>query len=203
MDAIGTYKDRAIASLAGKWGASAITILVYVIISSAASAVLTYGVHEQLGNLATILLLPLGWGVTVYFLRLSRSENVDLGMIFDGFKDYLRIFLTELLVGIYTLLWSLLLIVPGIIKGYSYTMTSFVLKDNAELKYDAAINESMRLMDGHKMELFLLDLSFIGWFLLSCLTLGIGFLFLIPYWNTARAHFYQDLLAGKSDYQEF
>lgn len=203
MEAIGTYKDRAIASLTGKWGASAITILVYFIISSAASAALAYGIHEQMGNVATILLLPLGWGVTVYFLRLSRSENVDLGMIFDGFKDYIRIFLTELLVGIYTILWMLLLIVPGIIKSYSYAMTSFLLKDNAKLKYDQAIEESMRLMDGHKMDLFLLDLSFIGWFLLSCLTLGIGFLFLLPYWYTARAYFYQDLVAGNTDYQEY
>lgn len=147
----------------------------------------------QLGNLLGLLMIPLSWGYAVLWLALARNENVDYGMLFDGFKDYLRIFLTLLLVQIYTILWMLLLIIPGIVKAYSYSMTSFILKDNPDMKYDAAINESMRMMQGHKMQLFLLDLSFIGWFFLSILTLGIGFLFLAPYVSTAHAHFYKDL----------
>ena len=147
----------------------------------------------QLGQLWGLFVIPLSWGYGVLWLALARNENVDYGMLFDGFKDYLRIFLTLLLVQIYTILWMLLLIIPGLVKCYSYSMTSFILKDNPEMKYDAAINESMRMMQGHKMKLFLLDLSFIGWFFLSILTLGIGFLFLQPYMSTAHAHFYEDL----------
>ena len=147
----------------------------------------------QFGQLWGLFVIPLSWGYGVLWLALARNENVDYGMLFDGFKDYLRIFLTLLLVQIYTILWMLLLIIPGLVKCYSYSMTSFILKDNPEMKYDAAINESMRMMQGHKMKLFLLDLSFIGWFFLSILTLGIGLLFLQPYMSTAHAHFYEDL----------
>lgn len=143
----------------------------------------------------SLLLLPLVWGHFIFFLRLIRDENLDYGHLFDGFNQYFRIFLAELLRGIYILLWALLLIIPGLIKEYSYAMTEFILKDNPEMSGEEAICESMRLMQGHKMQLFLLDLSMIGWLILSILTLGIGFLFLLPYNYTAHAHFYEDLKA--------
>lgn len=104
-----------------------------------------------------------------------------------------------LLVEIYTSLWTLLFIVPGIIKHYSYAMTSFILADDPDIRYNDAIEMSMAMMDGKKKELFLIDLSMIGWFLLSCLTLGIGFLFLYPYNITAHAHFYESLKAEEEE----
>ena len=82
---------------------------------------------------------------------------------------------------VYTFLWTLLLVIPGIMKSYSYAMTLFILKDYPELQYNAAKEKSMAMMSGHKMKMFLLDLSFIGWAILCCFTLGIGFLFLAPY----------------------
>ena len=100
-----------------------------------------------------------------------------------------------ILVVIYEFLWTLLLIIPGIIKYYSYAMTKFILLDEPELKYDAAIEKSMEMMKGKKFKLFLLDLSFIGWALLCILTLGIGLVLLVPYMYTARAAFYEDLKA--------
>lgn len=118
---------------------------------------------------------------------LQRFRN-----LFDGFQQYGRIFWTEALRALFVGLWLLLLIIPGIIKYYSYSMTYFILKDT-DLGYDAAIDYSSELMDGHKGELFLLDLSFVGWFILSIMTVGIGFLFSYPYWMTARAHFYEHL----------
>lgn len=78
---------------------------------------------------------------------------------------------------------------------YSYGMTYYILKDNPELKYNGAIEKSMAMMEGHKMRLFLLHLSFIGWAILSCITAGLGFLLLIPYMATAQAGFYEDLKA--------
>ena len=187
------YRSLARMSLSGKWAFGAIASIICWVIMCAPGELVNSAYDIQLGQLWGLFVIPLSWGYGVLWLALARNENVDYGMLFDGFKDYLRIFLTLLLVQIYTILWMLLLIIPGLVKCYSYSMTSFILKDNPEMKYDAAINESMRMMQGHKMKLFLLDLSFIGWFFLSILTLGIGFLFLQPYMSTAHAHFYEDL----------
>ena len=95
----------------------------------------------------------------------------------------------------FTILWSLLLVIPGIIKSYSYAMTSFILKDEPEMKNNAAIEKSMAMMEGNKNKLFMLDLSFIGWAILCIFTLGIGLLFLQPYVAISRAAFYEDLKA--------
>lgn len=199
------YKNLAIRALTGNWGKGAIATFIYLLIYigiSGAVSISQGGDNDSLNssdvivNIIEILLIPIAWGITVFFLDIYRGNNPGYGQIFDGFRSgYGRILGTLLLEGVYTALWSLLLIIPGIVKSYSYALTSFVLKDNPSLKYNAAIEESMRLMEGHKMQLFLLDLSMIGWFILSCLTLGIGFLFLAPYIMTAHAAFYEDLKA--------
>ena len=197
MKTISEYKDMALRSLEGNWGKAAIASLIFYaimeIVGYSPSFVLDPAPGLITQGFLTLLLLPLAWGYAVFFLRLIRRENTDYGRLFDGFSQYGRILLAELLKGIYELLWALLLIVPGIIKSYSYSMTEFLLKDNPGMSGEEAICESMRLMQGHKMQLFLLDLSMIGWLILSCLTLGIGFLFLIPYMYSAHAHFYEDL----------
>ena len=146
--------------------------------------------------------LPLSWGLAIVFLDSFRGSEIRVEGILDGFKDYGRILGTTFLVYVYTALWSLLLIVPGIIKGYSYSMTSFILKDDPTIKYNEAIEKSMAMMDGNKMKLFLLHLSFIGWILLSCITLGIGFLFLTPYMSSAQAAFYEDLKKEQKEQAE-
>ncbi len=197
MKTITEYKDLALNSLEGNWTratlASLIVFLLLEIVGSSPSFLMDPVPGMVAQGLVTILLIPLAWGYAVFFLRLIRQENIDYGRLFDGFSDYFRIFVAELLKGIYVLLWSLLLIVPGIIKTYSYAMTEFILKDNPEISGEKAICESMRMMQGHKMQLFLLDLSMIGWLILSLLTLGIGLLFLYPYYYSAHAHFYEDL----------
>ncbi|WP_434504204.1 DUF975 family protein [Prevotella sp.] len=206
MDNISGYKDRAIESLTGKWGNSAIATLIYMIIFGGIPIAFSYGVtltqscstiSDPLGNIIQIVLLPIFWGFEIMFLENIRKgdQELDLGKMFEGFKDYIRIMLTNLLVGIYTLLWTLLLIIPGIIKMYSYSMTNYILLDDPDLKYNSAIEKSMAMMKGHKMDLFLLDLSMIGWLILSIITCGIGLLFLTPYNLTAHAHFYEDLKA--------
>ena len=198
MKTISEYKNMALRSLEGNWGKAAIASLIafgiLYAVGSSPSFVLD-PVPGMVGQgVVTILLLPLAWGLVVYFLRLIRQEDIRYGHLFDGFSEYWRILWAELLKGIYVLLWGLLLIIPGIIKQYSYAMTEFILKDHPEMNGEQAICESMRLMQGHKMQLFLLDLSMIGWGILSLLTLGIGFLFLYPYMYSAHAHFYEDLV---------
>ncbi len=184
-------------ALDGHWGGSAAVVLIYYLITASLPlGSLLSGCDSPLFNLWSLLCLPLGWGLSVYFLTVSRGEEAGLPVLFMGYKDFVRIFFTYFLQSIYIFLWTLLLIIPGIVKSLSYAMTPYVLRDNPEMKYDAAITESMRLMDGHKMKLFLLILSFIGWALLCLLTFGIGYLLLVPYMQTSVASFYDDLVEG-------
>ena len=97
-------------------------------------------------------------------------------------------------------LWSLLFIIPGIVKGYAYSMTPFIMAENPDMSANDAITASRQLMDGHKGELFMLDLTFIGWDLLAALTFNLGHLALNPYRNAAHAAFYKDLTAPKANY---
>ncbi|MGN0036494.1 MAG: DUF975 family protein [Bacteroidaceae bacterium] len=184
-----TFRREARGVLSGQWGLAALCMFITCVLSVLVSFV------SMVGWALSILLLPLNYGLALLFLRLYRGTSIEIPTLLEGFNDYGRIFCTLFLQGLYTVLWSLLLIVPGIIKAYSYAMTPYILADYPELKNNAAIEKSMRMMDGHKMKLFLLDLSFIGWILLSFLTLGIGFLFLSPYMTTAHVAFYEDLKA--------
>lgn len=184
--------------LSGKWGMAVVATLVYGVISGVLSFI------PFVNWIATLLVsLPLAYGFTIMLLNVVRGSDVQLDTMGEGFKDYGRILGTMLLSSVYQFLWALLLIVPGIIKGYSYALTPYLLKDHPELKFNAAIEESMRLMSGNKMRLFLLDLSFIGWFLLGIITFGIAFLWVTPYWNTARAAFYEDLMKALRDIGEY
>lgn len=176
--------------LSGKWGMAVVATLVYGVISGVLSFI------PFVSWIATLLVsLPLAYGFTIMLLNVVRGSDVQLDTMGEGFKDYGRILGTMLLSSVYQFLWALLLIVPGIIKGYSYALTPYLLKDHHELKFNAAIEESMRL--------FLLDLSFIGWFLLGLITFGIAFLWITPYWNTARAAFYEDLMKALRDIGEY
>lgn len=177
------------AALTGKWGASAWVTFIGILIAVACSIV-------PLPNFVTpLLLLPvLGFGLTILFLNLMQyGETPKLDNLFDGFKQYSHTLGTMLLMWVYIILWSLLLYIPGIIKAYSYAMTLYILRDEPQLGPDEVITRSMQMMRGHKMKLFLLDLSFIGWGILALLTLGIGNLWLIPYMTASRAAFYLDL----------
>ena len=174
-------------ALTDKWVMGAVTTLVFGAVSGAASYIPVVG---------TILVaLPMMYGYSIVMLSVMRGGEMNIGGLFDGFNDFGRIVGTKLLQAIYTFLWTLLLVIPGIIKNYSYAMTDFILKDQPELAINAAIEKSMAMMDGNKMKLFLLDLSFIGWAILCLFTFGIGFLFLQPYVQSAHAAFYEDLKA--------
>lgn len=191
-------KNEALKHLKGFWAQAAIITIVFYVISFAVSGTSSLSAAPAFvigSSLLSLLILPLSWGFIVLFLDKLRGGAVDAGNLFDGYKDFWRVFGTLLLRGVYTFLWTLLLIVPGIVKSLSYAMTPFILKDNPKASYDTAIIYSMRLMQGHKMDLFVLYLSFIGWFILSCLTLGIGFVFLVPYCQMSLARFYEEVKA--------
>ena len=98
-----------------------------------------------------------------------------------------------LMSSLFVLLWSLLLLIPGIVKSYAYEMIYYIKADHPEYDWRACLKESQKMMKGHKGELFMLDLSFLGWYLVGALCLGIGDLWVIPYHEAAKAQFYLNL----------
>ena len=197
------YKNRALASLEGNWGKTAIATLIFLILSMGISWTVTTPMGNNLvmsystQGILTLLCLPLGWGFVVYFLNLIRNDNTDYERLFDGYKDFIRIFVAEFLVNLAMGIGMILLIIPGIIIGSGLVMTGFILKDDKEISAVDAMKKSWEMTDGHKGALVLLFLSFLGWIILSIFTLGIGILFLYPYMQTALAHCYEDLKAEK------
>ncbi len=210
------YKNSALDALKGSWPESIVTAIVYFAIAAVCTApsalqgngsdllwvspVLFVAASGSTILLSLLFLSPLQVGYYNTFKRLHREGDTGLvGNLFSqGFGNWGHIVLGQLLMGIFIFLWSLLLIVPGIIKAYSYAMTPYILVDRPELSVRDAIRLSGRMMSGRKLDLFCLHLSFIGWMLLCILTLGIGILFLSPYMMTAQAAFYQDV---RSDYE--
>lgn len=150
-----------------------------------------------IAGIALLLRLLVGSAVEVgnarYNARLIDGEKPTVGTLFTGFKQYGAAIGSVVLRAVYTFLWTLLFIIPGIMKSYSYAMTSFVLADNPGMTANQAITRSKEIMKGRRWKLFCLELSFIGWAMLAVLTLGIGMLWLNPYQNAARAAFYREL----------
>ena len=203
MDSNQGYKNRALASLEGKWSTAVILSLIYFALSEGISFVVTKPMGDGAISYSTqgfweLVCLPLGWGFTIYFLNLIRNSDIKYERLFDGYKDFVRVFLAMFLCVLALVIGCLILIVPGIIAALMFSQVEYILKDDKEISAMDALMKSMKMMEGHKMELFWLILSFIGWFLLSCLTLGIGFLFLAPYFNTTMAHYYEDLKAEQA-----
>ena len=117
-----------------------------------------------------------------------------MNIIKVGFTDYGHKFCTMLLYSVFLVLWTMLFIIPGIIKSYSYRMVPFIVQDYPELSAREVINKSREMMNGQKMEAFKLDLSFIGWFALSLLTLGlVGVFWTNPYFYNTNAALYRRL----------
>lgn len=144
---------------------------------------------------ALILSGPLSVGLAMFSLNLYRGMDADFDTLFTGgFKDFGRNLGGMLWMQLFVFLWSLLFIVPGIIKSLSYAMTPYILADCPNVKAQDALKISMKMMDGHKWELFVFYLSYFGWMLLSGLTLGILSVFYVsPYMSNSIAGYYSEL----------
>lgn len=123
----------------------------------------------------------------------ERRKDPEMGTLFGFFSHWKTAAAEKLLQTVYVLLWSLLLVIPGIIASYSYAMTSYILAEHPELTASEAIARSKEMMEGNRWRLFCLEFSFIGWSLLCALTLGIGNLWLTPYRQAATAAFYREI----------
>lgn len=175
-------------ALTGKWQEAALATLVYLVINIIASSV------PKIGPLVGIVIGgPMTLGYVLMIFAMKRGGNVKVGQVFDGFSRFVDALVANLLITIFVLLWSLLLIVPGIIAALGYSMTFFLLADNPSMDGMEAVRRSKQLMNGHKTRLFVLGLRFLGWVLLAILTFGVGFIWLIPYIWTTFAAFYDDI----------
>jgi len=161
---------------------------VYSLIVAAVS-----GITQGLGTLiiGTVLTVGYAFFCTSFYL----GESAEIGDIFNAsFSNFGRKLGGMLWMELFTFLWSLLLIIPGIIKAISYSMTPYILANEPDVEATEALKISMRMTEGHKMEIFIFELSFLGWHLLSLLTLGIlELVYVGPYLATATAGLYQEL----------
>lgn len=168
-------------------------LLIITLITFAVSLVCAL-IHPALSYIGILLIAPAFNVATCrIYLDLAKGKYPQTKDAFYGFTDYVSVMKTFLLVSLYTFLWSLLFIVPGIIKSYSYSQAMLIVAENPGIGAREAIRRSEMMMEGHKMEAFVLSLSFIGWILLSPLTLCILEIWLIPYMNAAFINFYNSI----------
>ncbi|MBQ0037505.1 MAG: DUF975 family protein [Clostridiales bacterium] len=186
-------KERARAQLGNKlfgytWMMALLACFIFTAITGAAASVIV-------GIGALIVVGPLTYGLNYMFLKQAREgQPMELGDLFKGFTDdFGGTLLIGLMTTIFTMLWSLLLIVPGIVKGLGYSMATYIKADYPEYDWKQCIEQSQNMMRGHKGELFMLYLSFIGWLLVGALCAGIGTLWVVPYIQASEAQFYESI----------
>ena len=179
---------------ANNWLLLLLCYLIQMVILSAGSGI-TFGI-------ATLIITgPLLYGTLRLTVNLASTEDKQsVGTMFVGFKEnFLQAFVLCFLSSIFLCLWTLLLIIPGIIKGYSYSMAFYIQQDAEDKNWNNCLKASMQMMKGHKWELFCLDFSFIGWYILGFITFGLGLLWVIPYHYQAKANFYLGLKNNPSE----
>lgn len=136
----------------------------------------------------------IGVGGAKFFLD-GTQDKVEVDNLIFGFKSphYLNMVKVIFIKDLYIVLWTLLFIIPGIIKSFEYMMVPYILAENPELDSSTAIDMSRKMTDGHKLDIFVLGLTFIGWYILGTLLLGIGVLFVYPYTEATYAELYVKL----------
>ncbi len=206
------YKNAALARLKENWSPVIVATIIYLLISIFTSGLdlVKTGTETsafQIGSLLmsgvstmimVFVLCPLGVGYTNATKLMYETGNVAVTANMWAFatSNYLHKVLGMLFMTIKVLLWTCLLIVPGLVMSFAYAMTPYILEEHPEISAWEASTRSREMMKGHKFDLFYLYLSFIGWGLLSCILCGIGFIWLTPYMQLSVAAFYNDLKGG-------
>lgn len=150
------------------------------------------GLSRFIGTLVSIMAFMIGLGYTINVLHVFRREPNSAGNLFDGFSMFFKALWLYILIWFFTTLWSLLLVVPGIIAGYRYSQAYYILIDDPSKRAIDCIRESKEMMRGHKMELFVLNLSFLGWYMLGALLIPL--IYVLPYTEICYAAYYNYLL---------
>lgn len=186
------FKAAAKSQIKGKIGILFVITLIIGLISGAAGAILSF---IPGGNLVGSIIISPAFSLSIIrvYLNVINGINPKAGDAFCGFDDFWSAFKVTFLVGLFTFLWSLLFVIPGIIKGFSYSMSTYILAENKGKPASECINESKAMTEGHKMDLFVLGLSFIGWGFLCAITFGIASIWVIPYMQATYANVYNSL----------
>ncbi|MGP1621157.1 MAG: DUF975 family protein [Candidatus Cryptobacteroides sp.] len=204
MKSFATYKEEALEALKENWWNAVLTMLTLVFLGLGQSAFLR---PQDNGSpillsfvgmiIVSLILIPWQAGIANGLKRLlvNNDRKIFNSSLTFAVKHYWKFILVNIIVCTLVILGMCLFIIPGIILALGLSMVNYVIADNPGISIDDVFSESWRLMKGHKWELFLFYLSFIGWILLSVLTFGIGLLWLTPYILTATAAFYEDLKA--------
>ena len=184
-------------ALAGKWKLGVLGTLLYAVLTTVPVIVLNaiFGNGDAspaaISNIYSLLITgPMTLGYSMFAISIFRKRATSPAEVFYGFERFGKAFGLYIVMIIFVLLWSLLLIVPGIIAAFRYSMCFYILADNPDMGIMEALNESKRMMRGNKWKFFCLNLSFIGWGILCIFTLGIGFLWLSPYAEVSAIAFY-------------
>jgi uncharacterized membrane protein len=204
----GAIRAHARESLKGKWGKAAVIGLVFLLISAVFGGVsstfdmsgtsyyeeISFGIVA--GSLVwavicAFVMSPIEIGAASSFIMFTDGETPEVKTLFSKFSIILKATGMMVLSGIKVFLWSLLLIVPGIIAAINYSMAPYIMAEDSNVGIVESIEISKKMMKGNKGRYFLLQLSFIGWVILAVLTLGIGCIWLVPYVGTANARFYR------------
>lgn len=186
-------KSAAKQQIRGKIGVLFIITLIIAIVSVGASLLL--GLIPVVGSIIASFIITPAFTLSIYrvYLNMLNGYQPSVGDAFSGFDDFWSAFKVNFLVGLFTFLWSLLLVIPGIVKSFAYSMSMYILAENKGKAALECINESKAITNGHKMELFVLGLSFIGWILLVLVTFGIAAIWVAPYIQATMANAYRSL----------
>ena len=217
MGYINDLKEQALTSLRGKWGSFVGLTFIYMLLMGIASGATQFGeiftgssfstlalIMTSSGVLLTIIAIPMQFGYVVAHLHSSRQDlPADINDLFFGYKRFWQVLGTLLLQALAIIGGFILFIVPGIILAFAYAIVPLVLRDNPELSAVEVLQKSRMMMKGHKWELFLIYLSFIGWAVLCIFTFFIGYLWLAPYMQMTEVKFYEQLRAEfEGEYEE-
>ena len=185
-------KAAAKRQIKGKIGILFVITLIIGVLSAIASTLLN--LVPGGGVIAAIIITPaFTLSIVRIYLNVVSGNTPNASDAFCGFDDFWSAFKVTFLVGLFTYLWSLLFVIPGIIKAISYSMSTYILAENKGKPALECINESKAMTDGHKMDLFVLGLSFIGWGILCSITFGIAAIWVVPYMQATYANAYNSL----------
>jgi len=195
-------KELSKQQIQGKIGTHFLIMLIVIGITLAVSFITSADVpFGELGiSIAVSLFInaPLTIGLIAVYLKISNGEDIRVSNLFDRFLDWWGAWKVSFFTTLFTMLWMLLFIIPGIVKSLSYSMAMYIFAENPNMGALDAIRRSKEMMDGYKMDLFILGISFIPWILLVALTFGIAAVWVIPYMQVTIANFYKLLKEKKN-----
>lgn len=194
-------KSAAKSQIKGKIGILFVISLIIALIAGAAGFILSF--IPFVGPLISVIIISPAFALSLVkvYLNVVSGTKPEVADSFCGFNDFWSAFKVNFLVGLFTFLWSLLFIIPGIVKSFSYSMSLYILAENKGKPALECIKESKDMTNGYKMDLFVLELSFIGWILLSSITLGIALIWVAPYMYATYTNAYNFLKTQKANKQ--